>query len=233
MDQFIQKILACANIEENHDLIDSFPIISVAYQNRKARILLFRFSNHGIPNYAVIGLMKDDFVFEKDSFLEWLKNINELISFKPNKEKLELLEKFKRSNYSRSMLFTQEGFDLLNGKQYFTVGGLISRTALVSCHVCEDKSIIFYNELNANTYNQFLEGDLFREYEDYEQNYFLNYSEYHTMSYCNVLEYVEYNRTRLLKKVQIEDTKQIDLHYLMQILDSYLANGLFQGYSRS
>ena len=232
MDQFIQKVLACSNILDNQNLIESFPILSVSYQNEKIRILVFRFSNHGIPNYAVLGMMKNDFLFERDTFLEWLQNIHDLILGYPNQDKKELLEKFQTSYYSKNFLFTQEGFDLLNGKQYFTVGGLISRTAFVPCHVCEDKSIEFSNELEANPYNQFLSGDLFLEYEDYEQNYFLNYSEYHTMAYCNVLDYVSYNRSRLLKKAQMNDNENIGCHYLMQILDSYLANGLSEECSR-
>lgn len=231
MDKFIQRVLACANIEENNNLVESFPIISFSYQNEEKRFLLFRFSNNGIPNYAVIGLVKENIAFDRESFLNWLQNLYQLIVSRPNSDRINLLKIFRESNYSKNILYTQEGFDLINGKQYFTVGGLISRTVLVSCHVCEDQSIEFYNEVKGNTYNQFLNGDLFQDYENYEQNYFLNYTEYHTMAYCNVLEYVQYNRNRLLKMANIKN-HSVDVHYLIQLLDSYLANGLSEGYSR-
>lgn len=227
MDKFIQRILACANIDDQDSIIQTFPIISAYYHNVEKRLLLYRFTNNGLPNYAVIGVFKDGFLIDRDRFFEWLKKLNQLILARPNAEKLTMLENFRESEYFLHLLYTQEGFDLINGKQYFTVGGLVSRTVLIPCHVCEDYSIEFSSKIEENEYNQFMNGPVFRDYEDYEKNYFLNYSEYHTMAYCSVLEYVEFNRKRLLNKEEKITQFMTDNKFLVQILDSYLAQDLF------
>lgn len=47
------------------------------------------------------------------------------------------------------------------------------------------------------------------------------------MAYCSVLEYVEFNRKRLLNKEEKITQSMTDNKFLVQILDSYLAQDLF------
>lgn len=228
MDKFIQKILACSNIQVNSNLVQAFPIISLNYQNKNRLFLLFQFVNNGIPNYIVLGMFEENIPLDRESLLLWLRNLCDLIMCRSGyQEKEDKLETFKNSSYFNQILFSQEGFDIINGKQYFTSGGLISRTIIVPCHVCDDRTIEFKNEIVTEEYNQFLDGDFFRKYEDYEQNYFLNFQEYHTMSYLNVLEYVKLNYKRLAKKENLNvDDQRDNLEYFVQLLDSYIAQGL-------
>ena len=226
MENFIQKMLSCANIQESDNIIQSFPVLSVHYQNEERRILLFRFVNNHIPNYIVLGLFKKDFVLEKSTFLSWLHLLYRLIMCRPNQknEHQTMMEQFKMSFYFDNLLYSQEGFDLINGKQYFTNGGLISRTIFIACHVYEDRTIEFANDVQVSFAHQFLEGAFFRNYDDFDQNYFLNYQEYHTMFYQKVLEYVEFNRERLAKKGNCDSR---DIHYLVQVLDSCVVQEMF------
>lgn len=235
MEKFIQRVLSCSNIRENSNLVETFPIISVKYLNDERRLLLFRFTNNGLPNYAVLGLLKKDFVFDKRAFLQYLASLYALIMYRPNgevnKHYLDLLDSFKHSMYFDQILYSQEGFDLINGKQYFTIGGIINRTILISCHVNEDRTILFDNDMKFDEYNKFLDGDFFRDYADYEKNYFLNYAEYHTMSYFNVLDYVRFNSHRLVKKGKLD--KLNDTNYLIQLLDFHIANDLAESLDQS
>ena len=235
MERFIQRFLACANIKENANLVEAFPILSVKYWGEERRLLLFRFTNNGLPNYAVVGLLKKDLVFDRRAFLQYLEALYTLIMYRPNGEAnqdyFHRLDHFKHSMYFDQILYSQEGFDLINGKQHFTRGGLLNRTVLVSCHVNEDRTILFDNDMKFDEYNKFLDGDFFKSYDDYEANYFLNYAEYHTMSYFNVLDYVRFNSSRLLKKGELE--RKDDPHYLMQLLDLHMSTDLSENLGRS
>lgn len=233
MDKFIQKVLSCTDIKESDNLINSFPIIRINYQNCKKNLLVFRFYRNSIPNYLVIGEFKENTFFDKDTFISWLESLNTLIFSNPKEMKVneyfEILNKFKNSRYFNQLLYSQEGFDLINGKEYFTNAGLIGRTVEVECQILPDRSIEFYQNIKFNETNQFLEGDFFRQYEDYEKYYFLNFYEYHTMSYLNVISYIKINAQRLMELFMSssninEDWVNNNIDFLLQSLDSYLAN---------
>lgn len=232
MEKFIQRVLSCVDIRKTENLIAAFPIIRVQDQYQNRDLLIFRFQKNAIPNYLVIGAFKEDTLIERKTFLEWLKNLNDLIFLNPMESKNEyhnIFNKVKNSIYFNQLLYTQEGFDLLNGKEHFTSTGLISRTVEVECLILPDRTIEFYQMIHFHENNQFLDGDFFQEYEEYERKYFLNYDEYHTMSYLNVLTYLKLNAQRILGIVSVssyvdEDWIDANIGYLVQILDSYLTN---------
>ena len=60
----------------------------------------------------------------------------------------------------------------------------------------------FQSKIEENEYNQFMNGPVFRDYEDYEKKLFFNLilEDIILWLYCSVLEYVEFNRKRLLNK---------------------------------
>ena len=230
MGNFIQRFLACSDIVINPNLISVFPIIPFDIQGKAQHFLLFQFTNHGIPNYVVMGILKDEKNFEREMFLKWLQLLVDLIMFQPERESLacyyEKLKQFKNSRYFKEFLYTQEAYDLIHCKAHFTVGGVIHRTIGISCRVDEDRTILFENEVIEFPEHQFLKGDFFREYEDYDNSYFLNYQEYATISYLNAFRYVQFNEERLMKKssLSLEELKCKDFNYYMQLLDFYLAH---------
>lgn len=232
MDKFIQKILTCSDIKMDKSIISSFPIITADYNGEKRSFLLFRFSNNGLPNYLVIGVLKKDLLIEKDSLIKWLGVLKELIEFGKTPDNLnfyhEKIAQLKNSRYFEGILYSQEGYDLINGKQHYIAGGLICRTILIPCKVLMDGSIVFKNEVVFNGENQFLSGEPFKEYQDYEDNYFLNIYEYRLMSYYSILKYVEDNAERLMKKANLNSIEAKNLDYLAQVLDFYIANYIHQ-----
>lgn len=230
MGNFIQRFLACSDIVINSNLISAFPIIPVDVHGKRQYLLLFQFTNHGIPNYVVIGILKDERLFEREMFLKWLQLLVDLIMFHPDEGSLadyhEKLELFKNSRYFKEFSYTQEAYDLIHCKAHFNIGGIIYRTVGISCQVSEDCTILFGNEIIEFPEYQFLKGNFFRDYEDYENSYFLNYQEYSSMSYLNVLRYVQFNKERLMRKssLSLEELKNKDSNYYMQLLDFYLAH---------
>lgn len=231
MDKFIQKFLACSNMQFSDNIISLFPIIMEDYNGEMRSFLLLRFSNNGLPNYLVIGMLKEDLVIDKDSFIKWLELLKEILTFNKTNANFsyqEMVNLLKNSRYFNGILYSQEGFDLINGKQHYTLGGLISRTILIPCQVLSDASIEFGNGIIFNRDNQFLNGTPFKEYQDYEENYFLNISEYRLMSYYDILTYVKDNANRLVKKANLSSTMINDLGYLAQMLDFYIANYIHQ-----
>ena len=234
MEKFIQRVLDCTDIKKNDDLISAFPIIRVNIDGNQKNLLVFRFNRLSIPNYLVIGMFKDNVFADRASFVNWLKDLYTLILSNPKElsfhEYHALLDKVKHSICFKSLLYTQEGFDLINGKEHFTNTGLISRTVEMDIQVMADKSIEFSRSVKFNLNNQFLDGDFFREYEDYQQKYFLNFYEYHSMSYLNVISFIKINAYRLgnllgnVPSIIGDEWLEQNLGYLIQMLDSYMTN---------
>ena len=234
MEKFIQRVLDCTNIKKTDNLILAFPIISLNISSSQKKLLIFRFNRLSIPNYLVIGVFKDNVSIDRVSFVNWLKDLYALILSNPKEmsfhEYHSLLEQVKNSICFKELLYTQEGYDLMNGKEHFTSTGLIGRTVEVECNVLPDHSIEFGQNVKFNENNQFLDGDFFREYEDYQQNYFLNFHEYHSMSYLNVISFIKINAYRLGNLIEnvpnmvSDEWIEQNLVYLIQVLDSYMTN---------
>lgn len=232
MEQFIQRILSCTGIKKSDNLIATFPVIRVQEQGKVYNLLIFRFQRSSIPNYLVIGAFKDGVSIDLKTFAPWLKDLNALIFSNPREDRRGFQESLKRvtnSWYFSQLLYTQEGYDLINGKEYFVNAGLLARTVEVDCQVLEDGTIEFQPSMRFNLENQFLKGSFFREYKDYEAQYFLSNREYSTMSYLDVLAYMKLNANRLLELAMhsgfvSDEWVHANIGYLLQILDAYLTN---------
>lgn len=204
---------------------DTRPVLKEQSKNQKLtseHLLVYRFEHeNGSLDYAVIGAvekMAARRIAEGTIYYDWLKAIYTLINTDPRTMKGAEEHEYKQANYifqnhnyigmrdfdfedrrGSYFRFTQEGFDLINGKQYYLNDGIVQRTVAVEGNEIYDNQLAIGRkyDTNNNLFSRVAEVP-FKKWHFYAKHYFLNQSELHRMTPEEATEYVFAHFDRLM-----------------------------------
>lgn len=204
---------------------DARPVMKEQSKKQKLtseHLLVYRFEhNNGFLDYAVIGTiekMTAHRITNGTIYYDWLKAVYTLINTNPREMSgveehnykqaknifqnnsyigiKEFDDEDRRGSYFR---FTQEGFDLINGKQYYLEDGIIQRTVNIQGNEIYDDQLAIGKKYDAtnNLFSRVAEVP-FKKWHFYDKHYFLNQSELYRMSSEEAAEYGFAHFNRLL-----------------------------------
>lgn len=189
-----------------------FPIIRVQKQNgENENLLLYLFQINNKPDYLVLGKFPQDLLSTLNSnlFQEWLTHLDTMLRFdllgstaQLEAEYLKEMATVEQSYFAQHIEWTQEGFDLISGKQNFSPKGTLQRTVVLDTEI-KDQSLLF----GASYYSLFPEeslclGKLFASFQDYTDNYFLNQNDLQDMSFEQASAFALFHRYRIVKYIR-------------------------------
>lgn len=238
MDKIDNQKINCENLEQYESLIDSFPIVLLIINNQLRKALVYKFTNNNRENYILLGIVNSSERVEKEQFERWLQVLNYLIHYDITNGLTEsyvsLLRLFRNSLFTRNVLFTQEGYDIITNKEAFSPKKEVIRTVSIDLLPNND-GIAFSNSCSFNDSNKALSTGFFNDFYTYESSYFLNPVEINEWGYQNALDYAKFNSGRLTKNCKtqwIKDACSKYLHnlsseksqfFLLELLDAIIS----------
>ena len=201
---------------DDQSLFVKFPIIFI--KEEKLSLLLYLFQVNGIPNYLVLGKLKDDYLpkLEDTPFWSWLNTLNQILNFDLCSSSLDSsylnnMNIIWSSPISNKIEWTQEGFDIISGKQNFVKNGEISRTVKIPYHQ-NGKTCLFENKFFDIRDSK--ESSLFSPIQIYLEQYFLSVDDKNRMTDEQRRSYYLFHRYRLVRYVR--RLKDESLQFLCQ-----------------
>lgn len=212
MDVHEIELQGRTRFSSDSSIFSAFPIVSFPLEDGvRDNLLFYVFQLNGNVNYVILGKMRDGYLpkLENQEFLEWLEQLSKLLAYDVlNSTKaleadyLSTMAKVQQSNLIHQIEWTQEGFDLLSGKQNFLPKGIIQRTVGTEI-VKQDGGFLFGNQyFSVNEKNNMKNRTLFAPFCDYVNNYFLNAKDCIKMSYDQVRAFSLFHRYRIVKYVR-------------------------------
>ena len=196
----------------NMSLNQRFPIIGVVSENqRKENLLLYSFVQNGQPNYIVLGRLISGYLprFDNQLLQSWLGHLSNVLSFgavgndiKAETDYLLEMGAVQNSPMASKIEWTQEGFDIISGKQHFLQDGILQRTVVMEMYQ-EDNEYFFGSHYSGiNEKNNMKGNSLFAPYREYMNNYFLNQEDLIRMSYEQAKSFALFHRYRIVKHIK-------------------------------
>lgn len=206
MENKIDKIKFYPNqgVLDAYGVIKKYPVLNM--QNRD-RLLLGKFTGpEGQQEYAVFGKMTSkitsDNVFD---FATWLTVLDGLVNLDVSGADPDTLERrhrgltvLRQSEFAKGTFFTQEGFDLIMGKQFSNMEHKVIRTVVVPMNEVDGQSGFseWYDQLHGDY--RFDSLNPFLPFDDYNKAYFLNREESRIYTQVEALTYAAVNVNRWL-----------------------------------
>lgn len=207
-------------ILENSKISNGFPVMLVQNSlGEQEELLLHCFQKDAKPDYLIIGKFAQNRRPNLKSVqdIEWFRLIKALIqnkSLQTNYDSyLKAISALTTYSMTNSILFTQEGYDLLTGKFLFTKDGKIQRTVQLDC-ITQGESLLFGNKYySVNHDNKVKTANLFDSFQKYQDEYFMNNSDLENMNAETAQAYAIMNNRRMLKYMQKIQPNWQDGHY--------------------
>jgi len=179
--------------------------------NSISRFLVYKFGNEEIKDYLVIGNVDKLYSQEKVEFLKRIiRELKEVFQITEQEKYLQELKKIQTLPGIDGILFTQEGFDLLNGKNVIFQNESFGRTINIECEFEED---IFFGNVyevdetyKISTINSefgIKKINYFDTWEVYELLYFFNSFDLNMIDAEGIRAYVEMNYKRMLRFLKL------------------------------
>lgn len=246
-----------ANVDYmGNDDYANFPIIVLKGNDGVSSYsIVHRFSNNGQLDYAVIGKVFAESLIESiHDYKDFISLLSALFKTSDKKRRSELLDEVKTSNFFKQVLFTQEGFDLISGKHFYTNGDI--QKTIVTANAEQDGVLVLdslYSEVSENKVQNFqnekgviTEIKPFDSFEKYESNYFVNRKDFMNMSpreaslfvsdhYNKMINYINNNYpsfSRNASDISSFETQEEKIAYMAQLLDVLYDAQFGEKYSR-
>lgn len=227
--------ICCFNIIQNDDIYKSLPILTLKGQNDEiANLLIYKFNTQSEENYIVLGKINDkEMKNNAKNIISLLKTIISILNMEVNldnyKQYKMQLEELCSNKLFKEILFTQEGFDLLNKKQFFVQNGLIARTIGIDVIFNNGDLEVGNNFFSVNEeckvrYIKSEHGKIktiedFDTWDKYSNLYFVNKSDLEGMTVKLAYTFSKNNYKRMLNFIRLFHSSWIDNHLTEDITD--------------